>query len=97
MKKDASAEDTFHNSAPSLLIGMAGYPWCTLSVSHSLQIVLESGPEARIVQIGLSAVFDRVNHHRILYKLCSVRIGGCLYWHIFYHAGHNTFCGWLSE
>ena len=31
---------------------------------------------ARIVQIEFSAAFDRVNHLGILYKLCSVGIGG---------------------
>ena len=36
---------------------------------------LESMPEARIVQIDLSAVFDRVNHQGILNKLYSVGIG----------------------
>ena len=30
----------------------------------------------RIVQIDFSAAFDRVNHLVILYKLCSVGIGG---------------------
>ena len=43
-----------------------------LCVSHTLQ----SGQEARIVQIDISAAFDRVNHLGILYKLCSV----CGYW-----------------
>ena len=47
-----------------------------LCVSHTLQSALESGQEARIVQIDLSAAFDRVNHQEILYKLCSVGIGG---------------------
>ena len=47
-----------------------------LCVSHTLQIVLESGQEARIVRIDFSAAFDRVNHLGILYKLCSVGIGG---------------------
>ena len=47
-----------------------------LCVSHTLQSVLESGSEARIVQIDFSAAFDRVNHLGILYKLCSVGIGG---------------------
>ena len=47
-----------------------------LCVSHSLQSVLECGPEARIVQIDFSAAFDRVNYLGILYKLCSVAIGG---------------------
>ena len=47
-----------------------------LCVSHALQIALESGQEARIVQIDFSVAFDRVNHQGILYKLCSVGIGG---------------------
>ena len=47
-----------------------------LCVSHTLQSVLESGQEARIVQIDFRAAFDRVNHLGILYKLCSVCIGG---------------------
>ena len=45
-------------------------------VSHTLQSALESGQEAWIVQIDFSAAFDRVNHLGILYKLCSVGIGG---------------------
>ena len=47
-----------------------------LCVSHTLQSALESGQEAGIVQIDFSVAFDRVNHLRILYKLCSVGIGG---------------------
>ena len=47
-----------------------------LCVSHTLQHALESGQEARIVQIDFSAAFDWVNHQGILYKLCSVGIGG---------------------
>ena len=43
-----------------------------LCVSHTLQ----SGREARMVQIDFSAAFDRINHLGILYKLCSVGIGG---------------------
>ena len=46
-----------------------------LFMSHTLQNALESGQEARIVQIEFSAAFDRVNHQGILYKLCSVGIG----------------------
>ena len=38
---------------------------------------LESGQEARIVQIDFSAAFDRVNHLFILYRIYSVGIGGC--------------------
>ena len=47
-----------------------------LCVSHALQSALDSGLEAKIIQIDFSAAFDRVNHQRILYKLCSVGIGG---------------------
>ena len=45
-------------------------------VSHTLQSALEIGQGARIVQIDFSTAFDRVNHQQILYKLCSVGIGG---------------------
>ena len=47
-----------------------------LCVSHALQSALESGQEARRVQIDFSAAFDGVNHLGILYKLFSVGIGG---------------------
>ena len=47
-----------------------------LRVSYTLQSALENGQEARIVQIDFNAAFDRVNHLGILYKLCSVSIGG---------------------
>ena len=47
-----------------------------LCVSHTLQSALESGQEARIVQIDFSAAFDRVNHQGILYRLSFVGIGG---------------------
>ena len=47
-----------------------------LCVSHTLQSALERGQEARIVPIDFSAVFDRVNHLGILYKIYSVGIGG---------------------
>ena len=47
-----------------------------LCMSHTQQSALESGQEARIVQIDFSAAFDRVNHKGILYMLCSVGIGG---------------------
>ena len=45
-------------------------------MSHTLQNALESGQEARIVQIDFSAAFDMVNYQGILYKLCPVVIGG---------------------
>ena len=47
-----------------------------MCLSHTLQCALESGEEARIVLIDYSEAFDRVNHQLILYKLCSVGIGG---------------------
>ena len=47
-----------------------------LRVSHTLQSALESGQEARIVQILFSAAFDKVNHQGILYRLCSLGIEG---------------------
>ena len=50
--------------------------FCACPVSHTLQSALESGQEARIVYIYFSADFDKVNHQEILYKLCSVYIGG---------------------
>ena len=34
------------------------------------------GQEARIVQIDFVAAIDRVNHQGILFKLCSVSVGG---------------------
>ena len=45
-------------------------------MSHTLQNALERGQEAGIVRIDFSADFDRVNYQGILYKLCSVGIGG---------------------
>ena len=47
-----------------------------LCVAHTLQSALEMGQEARIVQIDFSDAFDRVNHQGILFKLCSVEVGG---------------------
>ena len=47
-----------------------------LCVSHALQSTLESGQELGIVQIDFTVAFERVNHQGILYKLCSVGIGG---------------------
>ena len=43
---------------------------------HTPQSALESGQEARILQIDFSAAFDSVNHQDILYRLYSVGIGG---------------------
>ena len=49
-----------------------------LCVSHTLQSALNSGQEDRIEQIDFCAAFDRVNHQGILYRLCSVGIGGAV-------------------
>ena len=45
-------------------------------IFYTLQSALESGQEAKIEQIDFSAAFERVNHQGILYRLCSVGIGG---------------------
>ena len=52
-----------------------------LCVSHALQSALESGQEARIVQIDFNAAFDRVNHQGILYSsvLWVLEVLCCLY------------------
>ena len=47
-----------------------------LCLSHTLKSPLESGQEARIVQIDFSAGFDRVSHQGIRYKLGSFGISG---------------------
>ena len=47
-----------------------------LCMHHTLQSALDSMQEARIVLINFSAAFDRINHQGILYKLCSVDVGG---------------------
>ena len=50
-------------------------------VLHTLQSAVESGQEARLIQIDFSAAFDRVNHQGILYKLCLwvLEVLCCLY------------------
>ena len=53
-----------------------------LCVLHTLQSALDSGKEARIVQIDFSAAFDRENHRGIiLYKIGSegLEVLCCLY------------------
>ena len=54
-------------------LGTCDAPLCVL---HTLQSALESGQEARCVQIDFSAAFYGVNHQEILYKRCSLGIGG---------------------
>ena len=48
-------------------------------MSQTQQSALESGQEVKIEQIDFSAAFDMVNHQGILYKLCSVGIGGSVF------------------
>ena len=70
-----------------------------LCVSHTLHSALECGQEARIVQIDFSAAFDRVNYLGILYKLCSVGIGGSVLsiWTQFLsNRSQHVTGGWLS-
>ena len=52
-----------------------------LCVSHTLQSALESGKEARIVQIDFSEAFDRVNQQEIWCKfvLWVLEVLCCLY------------------
>ena len=52
-----------------------------LCVSDTLQSALESGQEARIVQIDFSAAFDRVNHQgfSINSALWVLEVLSCLY------------------
>ena len=69
-------------------------------MSHTLQSALESGQEARIVQIDYSAAFDRIHHLGILYRLCSVGIVGSVFVYIdTVSIKLITACygGWLSE
>ena len=70
-----------------------------LCVSHTLHSALESGQEARIVQIDFSAAFDRANHLGILYKLCSVGIGGSVLTILtgFIKPITASYGGWLSK
>ena len=67
---------------PNLLIGkVKGTSDALLCISYTLQSTLESGHEARIVQIGFSVTFDRVNRYCILHKLCLwvLEVLHCLY------------------
>ena len=51
-------------------------------MSHTLQIAVKSGQEARIVQINFSAAFDGFNHLGILYissALWVLEVVSCLY------------------
>ena len=47
-----------------------------LCMSHTLQSAFESAHESRIVLLDFGAALERVDHLGILYKLCSVCIGG---------------------
>ena len=47
-----------------------------LTLSHCLQVALDRGMEGRLVQLNLSAAFDRVSYCGPLYKLRSTGVGG---------------------
>ena len=47
-----------------------------LCVAHTLQSALEIVQQTRMVQIDFSAAFYYVDHHGILFKLCSVGVEG---------------------
>ena len=67
-------------------------------MSHTLQSALESGQEAGIVQIDFCAAFDRVNDHGILYRFCSVGIGGSVLCKLaLFKPNTSRYGGWLSE
>ena len=77
-----------------------------LCVPHTLQSALESGQEARIVQIDFSAAFDRVNHQlqpsaplMVNHLLCSVGIGcsGFSILTVSITLITGRYGGWLSE
>ena len=64
---------------PSSLIGKVWASVLPFGVGHTrytFQSDLERRQEARIVQIDFSAAIDMVNHQGILFKLCSVGVGG---------------------
>ena len=71
-----------------------------LCMSHTLQSALQSGQEARIIQINFSAAFDRVNHRAftinsalwVLEVLCCLYIDTVSVKPITEH-----YDGWLSE
>ena len=47
-----------------------------LTIMHELQLALDKGYEARLVQLDFSAAFDRVSHDGLLYKLRDRGVGG---------------------
>ena len=47
---------------------------CLIQNKRNEQFAMERGKKAGIVQINFGAAIDKVNHQRILIKLCSMRI-----------------------
>ena len=64
---------------PGCLSERSGSCDALLCVSHTLQSALDRTQEHKIVQIDFSAALDSVNHQGMLYKLCSVGIGGSMF------------------
>ena len=52
--------------------------WCPSLCGTHLTKCFGDGAGAKIVQIDFIAAFDRVKHQGILFKLCSVGVGGSL-------------------
>ena len=67
-------------------------------VSYTLQSVLESGQEARTVQIDFSVAIDMINHQGLLYKLSSVQ-SYCVVYIVTVSIKPiiSLYGGWLSE
>ena len=61
---------------PSSHLGKVSTFVMLFCVSHILQYALESGQKARIVQIDFSGDIDGFNQQVIIFKLCSLHIGG---------------------
>jgi hypothetical protein len=47
-----------------------------LYITQSIQSWLDTGVEARIVQLDFSSAFDRVNHKALLQRLSILGVGG---------------------
>ena len=62
---------------PSQFLYRRGLGICNAlpTLSHHLQVALNSCMEGRLVQLEFSADFDRVGHRALLYKLRSIGAG----------------------
>ena len=58
------------------MVGNGGGAVVVMGNGGGAVVVVGKGGSTLVEQIDFSAAFDRVNHLGILYKLCSVSIGG---------------------